>query len=244
MIVLHGALGSSWSAAWDSRMTAQSEKYHFIVAYPDGAWRTWNAGLCCGPARRLRVDDVSFVRAMIDRFESDIPIEKNRIFATGISNGGMMAYRLGLELSDKLAAVVSIEGCMFDSGTNPLLPVSVLAIHGTKDKIIRYEGGTGSMFGYKVKSQSVAETVDFWVSHDNCKHLPIHEEAGSVSKDLYTGGTDGTEVCLYTLKGAGHAWPGGRRCIFLGDHPSQEFSDTDAICSFCLSHPKINGLYN
>lgn len=274
IIVLHGALGSGWSAEWDSRMSQLSEKYKFIAAYPNGAARTWNAGSCCGPARRWNVDDVRFIHEMIVRLKKELPIDPNRVFVTGISNGGMMAYTLGEQLPDDIAAIAPVQGCMFpkspeanftmsdakiagtinggtvsqrngfggteSGGAAAKAPVSVVAIHGNKDRIIRYEGGTGSMFGYKVNSQSVADTMQYWVRRDQCTSIPQHEESDIVIKDLYRDGVNGTEVCLYTVKDAGHAWPGGRRCVFAGDKPSKGFSASEAMYAFFMSHPKIH----
>jgi polyhydroxybutyrate depolymerase len=238
VIVLHGALGNSWSAQYDSGMSEQAEKDHFIVAYPNGEWRTWNAGGCCGPARVMKVDDVGFIRELIHRVKNELPVDQDRIYVTGISNGGMMAYRLAGELADEIAAIAPIEGCMYPFKLDSSVPVSVVSIHGTEDKIIRYDGGTGSMFGYKVTAKSVSDTIQFWVMHDHCNAQPVHEEHGNVVKDLYTNGKNGTEVCLYTLKENGHAWPGGRRCTFLGDTPKDDLAASEAICSFFMSHPK------
>lgn len=238
VIVLHGALGCGWTGDWDSRMSEQAEKEQFIVAYPNAYTRTWNAGGCCGLARRWKVDDVGFMRAMIDRLKSELPIDEKRVFVTGISNGGMMAFRLGRELSDKIAAIAPIQGCMYRSQTDLDIPVSVIVFHGTNDSIIRYDGGTGSKFGYKVTAQSVADTIKFWVKHNECQTTPVREENGNVVKDLYRGGKSGTEVCLYTVKGGGHAWPGGRRCVPAGDRPSKELSATEVMCEFFKSHPK------
>jgi polyhydroxybutyrate depolymerase len=238
VIVLHGAIGSGRTAAWDSRMSAQSGKDHFVVAYPNGILRTWNAGGCCGPARRWHVDDVGFIHTLIQKCKSDLQIDGDRVFVTGISNGGMMAYRLGGELADEIAAVAPIDGCMYPFETQSDAPVSVVSVHGTADRIIRYNGGTGSMFGYKVTSKSVADTMQYWVKRDRCTTVPTHNVTGHIAKDLYSGGKDGTEVCLYTINEGGHVWPGGRRCTMFGDRPTKEFSATQAICDFFLSHPK------
>jgi polyhydroxybutyrate depolymerase len=238
VIVLHGGLGSGRTGEWDSRMSQQSEKDHFIVAYPNGAFRTWNAGGCCGPARRRNVDDIAFMRAIIERFETELPIDRDRVFVTGISNGGMLAYRLGGELADEIAAIAPVEGCMYPFKMNSAIPVSVVAVHGTADRIVRYDGGTGSMFGYKVTAQSVADTIQFWVKRNQCNAQPRREYMGNIVKDVYSDGKAGTEVCLYTVRGGGHIWPGGRRCTMAGDRPTKEFSATEAICAFFLSHPK------
>lgn len=238
IVVLHGAIGTGWTGEWDSRMSEQSEKDKFIVAYPNGYTRTWNAGGCCGLARRWEIDDVAFVRAMIEKIKTELPVDSDRVFVTGISNGGMMTFRIGRELSDIVAAIAPIQGCMYPSKADMDSPISVVMFHGTKDSIIRYDGGTGSKFGYKVTSQSVADTIKYWVTHNGCKQEPLTETKGNIVKDLYTGGKNGTEVCLYTLKGGGHYWPGGRRCTIFGDKPTKEFSATEAMVKFFKEHPK------
>lgn len=238
IIVLHGGLGSAISGEWDSRMSEQAEKQHFLVAYPNGYLRTWNAHGCCGPAKRRQVDDIAFLRALIEKFEKEFAVGPTKVFVVGVSNGGMMAYRAGLELSDKIAAVGSIEGCMFKSHHVLDVPISVIAINGKKDRIIRYDGGVGQQFGYKINSHSVADTIKFWVEHNHCKTDPNTTESGNVTKDIYSNGIDSCEVCLYSIKNGGHVWPGGRRCTFLGDRPNHEFSATEAVTEFFLSHPK------
>lgn len=238
IVVLHGAIGTGWTGEWDSRMSEQSEKDKFIVAYPNGYTRTWNAGGCCGPAKRSEIDDIGFVRALIEKLKAEPPIDGDRVFVSGISNGAMMAFRIGRELSDIVAAIAPIQGCMYPSRADLDCPISVVVFHGTRDSIIRYDGGTGSKFGYKVTSQSVPETIKFWVNHNGCKREPIREEKGNIIKDLYTNGKNGTEVCLYTLKGGGHSWPGGRRCVFFGDKPTKELSATEEMCKFFMAHPK------
>lgn len=238
VIVLHGGLGSAISGERDSRMSEQAEKQHFLVAYPNGYLRTWNAQGCCGPAKRKRIDDIAFLRALIKKFEKDLAVAPNKVFIAGVSNGGMMAYRAGLELSDQVAAVASIEGCMYKTQNVLDNPISVVAINGKKDRIIRYDGGVGQQFGYKISSQSVADTIKFWVEHNHCKTIPNASKTGNVTKEIYSGGDDSCEVCLYSIENGGHVWPGGRRCTLLGDRPNHEFIATQAIAEFFLSHPK------
>ncbi len=238
VIVLHGGLGSAISGEWDSRMSEQSEKQHFLVAYPNGYLRTWNAYGCCGPAKRKHIDDIAFLRMIIEKFEREFAVDPTRVFVAGVSNGGMMAYRAGLELSDKVAAVGSLEGCMYKTQRVLDIPISVIAINGKKDRIIRYDGGVGQQFGYKINSQSVADTIKFWVEHNHCTPVPSTSESGNITKYVYSGGDDSCEVCLYSIKNGGHVWPGGRRCTLLGDRPNDEFIATQAIIDFFLSHPK------
>lgn len=168
----------------------------------------------------------------------DFNVDADRIYVTGISNGGMLAYRVGRELGDIVAAVAPVAGCMFNFKAEIQSPVSVIVFHGTKDPIIPYDGGTGSVFGYKVHSQSVAAAIDYWVRNDHCSSVPSKQHSGNVTRETYSEGRDGTEVCLYTLKGGPHAWPGGRAAWPIWNKPSRELSATDAMCEFFWKHPK------
>jgi polyhydroxybutyrate depolymerase len=115
VLVLHGATQSPDGAERMSGMSALADREKFLVAYPGGTGRlsrvpTWNAGNCCGYALTHKVDDVAFIRALIDKLEHDYPVDPKRVYIAGISNGAMMSYRLACELSDKIAAITPVEG--------------------------------------------------------------------------------------------------------------------------------------
>ncbi len=246
VLMLHGALGNAWSAQFDSGMTQKSDADHFILVYPYGSsgvartLLTWNAGTCCGLAGKSKVDDVGFIRALISDVRSKYKIDSDRIYVAGISNGGMMAYRLGCELSDVIAAVASVKGCQMTRSCAPQSPVSVISFSGVKDDIILYNGGTGTMLGYKVKCPPAAETLKFWATANQCnKALPL-EDSASVTKEAYLNEQNGAEVCLYTLKNEGHVWPGGRTPVpFFADKSTGDISATDILCDFFWKHPKV-----
>jgi polyhydroxybutyrate depolymerase len=241
IIVLHGGAGDAGTAEWDSRMSEQAEKDGFLVAYPNGWLRTWNADGCCGPARAKRIDDVAFIREMIEQCKRNLAVDPDRIYVTGISNGGMMAYTLAQELPDEIAAIAPVEGCMYQHGsalTAHEEPVSVMAIHGTADHVVPYQGGVGMLFGYKVTAPSVSDTINYWVDRDGCSKTAERSENRQVVRDIYSGGAGGAEVCLYTVKDSGHVWPGGRCCFYVGDRPKKDWSATEAMCEFFWAHPK------
>ncbi|MBI4933294.1 MAG: alpha/beta fold hydrolase [Actinobacteria bacterium] len=152
VVALHGGTGSSRQFERSSGFDAQADEHGFIVVYPDGVGagadetqlRTWNAGGCCGPAVRKDVDDVGFIRALIDVMEDRYSIDPAQVFAVGHSNGGFMSYRLACELSDRIVAVgLQAGGLMIDT-CSPERPVSLLHIHGAEDTNVPLEGGVGS----------------------------------------------------------------------------------------------------
>ena len=243
MIVLHGALGSGKTAKTDCRLSQRADKLGFIVVYPDGTpelgndFRTWNAGGCCGTALKNNVDDVRFIRELITQVRSDYNIDERRIYLVGLSNGGMLAYRVASEMSGTVAAVASVEGSLVTPLTPPSSPVSVIDFHGTKDTVLPYNGGTGALLWHKVTCLPVSNAIDFWVQQDGCCTTPETSQVDDLTRQTYTNGARGTEVCLYTFTG-GHVWPVVQTNLpFL--HPHQlHWSMPDVICDFLLSHPK------
>ena len=105
---------------------------------------TWNGGNCCGYAQWNKVDDVGFTRALLDDLAKVVNVDAKRVFATGISNGGIMCYRLASELSDRIAAIAPVAGTMGTKTCNPKRPVSVMHFHGTDDKFLPFKGGIGT----------------------------------------------------------------------------------------------------
>lgn len=145
----------------------QTAYYSTDQAPPCAKYGTWNAGLCCGISKQKNLDDVEFISKLIAKLKGDFNIDGNRVYVAGVSNGGMMAYRLGHELSDQIAAIAPIEGCMYQRNETAGEAVSVIAIHGTRDPVIPYDGGTGKWLGIKLKVPSVSDAINFWVGHSS-----------------------------------------------------------------------------
>ena len=104
-------------------------------------WSSWNAGNCCSPSTQNNIDDVGLVSAIIDHTVNAYRIDQSRIWAIGHSNGGMMAYRLACDLSEKISGVAIVGGALMDDSCNPSKPVSILHIHGDNDETIPFTGG-------------------------------------------------------------------------------------------------------
>ena len=147
VLVLHGGGGNAVNAEAMTGFTNKARQEGFIVVYPEGTSRgalgllTWNASHCCGHAMQTRVDDVGFIGALIDRLVKDHPVDPKRIYATGLSNGGMMTHRLGIELSDRFAAIAPVIATLFGDETRPKRPVPALMINGLLDKSVPPDGG-------------------------------------------------------------------------------------------------------
>jgi polyhydroxybutyrate depolymerase len=246
VLVLHGGGGNASNAATMSGMSAKADQAGFIVAYPNGSGRqadrllTWNAGTCCGAALDQNIDDVGFIRALIQDLEGRYKVDPKRIYVTGMSNGAMMTYRLACELADTIAAAAPVAGALNTPECRPAGPLPLIIFHGTADQHVLYEGGAPrqTIDNHQRTDASVADAVTFWVGQDGCAAGPDSEAHGNIIKESYTACQAGSEVVLYSIQGGGHAWPGGQRGSRLGDEPTQEISATDLMWEFFARHPR------
>jgi polyhydroxybutyrate depolymerase len=211
-----------------ARMDALADRERFLVVYPDGTgpvigrFLTWNAGACCGIAASGLADDVGFVRALLDDLERRQPYERTRVYATGLSNGAMMSYRLAAELSDRIAAIAPVAGSMVLLRFAPVRPVPVMHIHSVDDGRALYKGGLAAPFllqlgDTRVLHPPVEERLAEWARFNGCGATPepvVQRQwapaAGKPhSATLYAYPKCRAETLLWKLTGAGHVWPGG-----------------------------------
>jgi polyhydroxybutyrate depolymerase len=226
-----------------SRLDATADRYGFVVVYPQGTpdllggGRAWNAGTCCARAARVRSPDVAFTAQLLDDLRHVVDVDPRRVFATGMSNGAMMAYRLGCELSGRIAAVAAVSGALVVSPCRPARPVSVLAVHGTADRIVPAGGGVGRTRSLGALP-SVEESVAPFLAADRCP-VPATPRA-AVQADArvttYAGCRDGTAVETVLVEGGGHTWPGGA-AFPAGGTTSTRTDANELIWRFFARHP-------
>ena len=246
VVVLHGGGGSGPQAERSYGWTPKSDREGFIVVYPDGTGPlgdrilTWNAGACCGEAVDRDVDDVGFIRALVAHLLSTYKINPKRVYATGMSNGAMMSYRLACEASDLFAAIGPVAGALNVPACVPAHPVSVVAVHGLKDRNVRFAGGTPErqFDDHPRTDKSVAESTGFWIEHNGCSASPKTESREGVAISIHEGGRQGSAVKIYAITEGAHAWPGGSRGARFLDEPSKAMNATDEIWEFFAAHPK------
>ena len=210
VLSFHGRHGQGKDQADLTGFNDVSDRHGFLVVYPDGVGKSWNALHGTGEAQARGVDDVGFVGALIDSLVEHYEIDEDRIYASGMSNGGFFAHRLGCELSERIAAIASVAGQMAPDLAKicrPAVPVPVLDIHGTRDRIVPMDGGTTDGGGSLLSAE---ETVGVWQRLNGC--------SGATKETLSRGGvvcrsSEGCKapVTLCTVKGAGHTWPGGKQ---------------------------------
>ena len=247
VLVLHGGGGNAAIAENMSGFTAKARQEGFIVAYPEGSGRfagkllTWNAGHCCGYAMKRNIDDVAFISALIERLIADYPVDPQRVYVTGMSNGGLMSHRLGIELSDKLAAIAPLVATLFGDEPQPRGPVAALMINGMLDKAVPHLGGPP---GGRVSdawdgtpTKPALAQASFWAKANGCAATPAQQDHGRYLLWRYTCAPGGA-VELYLLKDNGHAWPGGQPGSRRGDTPSSALNATDVIWRFFQAQSK------
>ncbi len=239
VLALHGGGGSMEVMARDRLygLVAQSEASGWIVVFPNGYSRlagklaTWNAGICCGAARDKGSDDVGFLRAVVADVQQRLRIDPQRIFATGMSNGGMMSYRLACEASDVFRAIAAVAGTDGTTACRPGRPVPVFHLHAKDDDRVLFNGGSGSASDTHADFVSVPATVDKWARLNACSAPAqrVLDKPGVVC-EVRSGCQDGAEVRLCVTDSGGHAWPGGRKA--LGGRGSDALDATQAIWDF------------
>jgi polyhydroxybutyrate depolymerase len=245
VLVLHGAGSSAAMTVGFTGMSRTSDEAGFIAVYPNGTgfFRTFNAFGRAGGLRANQTDDVKYISRLLDDLATVINVDPRRVYATGMSNGGMMCHRLAAELSDRIAAVAPVAGTLSIDGLKPKRPISVMHFHGTADTLVPWDGPRGFM-QRSLNFKSVAETIAFWVKTDGCPDKPrVQKEPDRVNdgttvvRTSYGPGKDGAEVILFTIEGGGHTWPGQKPPVFLLGKSTLDISANDLMWEFFLRHP-------
>lgn len=245
IFAFHGGGGNAEIMIRTSGFNHIADEEGFLVVYPNGSGRregkllTWNGGTCCGFAQENNVDDVGFVRAILADLQFVATIDPKRMYATGMSNGGIMSYRLACEAADLFAAIAPVAGTLNFAPCAPTENVSVIHFHGTDDGHLPYDGGVGAESLVGVDFASVRDSLDFWVSFNGCDSQPQSDSLGEIQHEAWGGCAGSSSIELYTITGGKHAWPGSPGPGWVGgDEPSQAVSASQLIWDFFETHPK------
>lgn len=205
VLALHGSGNSAESLVDSSEFDQAADAGGFIVAYPQAVGISWHAGFCCTTGRGDPSADVRFLDELITDVAAVRRIDEKRVYAVGVSAGGMMAYRLGCDLPGRFAGVGAIAASMALEDCRPSDAVSVIAIHGTADSEVPYAGGR--IIGGATKPAPPAiEVAERWASLNGCPNARTDEVRGLVSVAAWAGCIAGTKVRLVTVEGGGHHW--------------------------------------
>ncbi len=244
----HGAGGNGKQMAAKTGFNAYADRDGFIAVYPDGIDNSWNDGRGTTQVDKRGVNDVGFVSALIDHLAAKLSIDRKRVFATGMSNGGIFSHRLGCELSSQISAIGPVAGEIPEaivSSCKPSSPMSRIAIHGVADPLNPFLGGEtrGGAGGRILSAQATAEK---WAAHNGCllnpskTKLPVTVNDGtSVEQWIYPNCKNGTDVILYAVNGMGHAWPPQSGEIpRVSGKTSHNIDATEVIWEFFRTHSK------
>jgi polyhydroxybutyrate depolymerase len=200
-----------------------ADREGFVVAYPDGFERHWNDCRRGGPysANTQDVDDPAFLAALVDHLVERFGIDRGRVYATGLSNGGQMSLRLALERPDLVAAVAPVAASLptddnLDCAKSGR-PVAVLFVNGTDDPMNPYAGGPVALYGVwgnrgsVLSAEASAEAFAGWAGHagpPEVTTLPDTDPGdGSTIEVRAWRGPEGPDVVLYRVEGGGHTFP-------------------------------------
>lgn len=238
VIGLHGTGGSAVQFDRDYGFTAKANSEGFIIVYPEGVrsdgilkLRTWNAGTCCDYAAEQNINDVKYIRTLIDELVAKYKIDPKRVYLTGMSNGGMMAYRLASEMPDKIAAVAPVSSTMMiQQAINKERAMPILHIHSSRDMKVPYHGGVG-LGGYNFAP--VDSTLRVWAQSNACVKGPeVMVDDLRYKLTEWSDCNDNAIIKCYLTQDGGHSWPGGKRSNSRGDEPSSVINATDLIWDF------------
>jgi polyhydroxybutyrate depolymerase len=239
VLAFHGHYGTGDVMARMTHFDVVSDRNGFVVVYPDGIGRSWNTGAGNGKAEQSQIDDVGFISTLIDQLGHEFPIDRQRVYATGISMGGIFTQRLGCELSTKLAAIAPVAGNMatsIASTCHPKNPVSVMQIHGADDRLTPWEGGETAGGGRII---SVPATIQLWVERNKCPSAPERETAAQgVTCNRSAPCQSNAAVTLCRVEAGGHTWPKGDQIlpsIVVGE-ANNSFDASEAIWQFFSQH--------
>jgi len=231
---LHGYTSNNLEQMFYGDFRPIADTANFLIVHPNGTLdgqgnRFWNTFL-----GNSNVDDVGFIRDLLNALQANYNIDANRVYSTGMSNGGFMSYSLACELNDRIAAIASVTGSMIQSKLNAcdlVRPVPVMEIHGTADNTVPYNGSPISTF------VAIPTLVTKWADFNHCNPTPSITQVPNINttdgctaeRQLYTGGDLGSTVEHYKVNSGAHTWPGAAFNIGV---TNQDFNASKEIWRF------------
>ncbi len=246
VIMLHGSGGDAADLRVVTGMSAAADDAGFIVAYAEGSHgdfsvypSDWNAGTCCGAASREHVDDLGFIRQIVETVSAEFPIDQRRVYVAGFSDGGRMAYHAACQLAPMIAAIAVVSGSLVDDECTPTSPVAVLAVHGTNDDEVPFNepSETAPPAAVPAPALDLPASVQFWVAANGCgaSTAATDQLSTHVLEDTFSG-CKGADVVAYVIDGGVHGWP-GQPDADVGS-PMAELNTTAVITRFFAAHPR------
>lgn len=237
LLIFHGHFGTSAQVESDSRFSPLADSQGFLVAYPQGiAGRDGEGRWNTGEPGALPVNDVLFVSDLVTALQQSLCVDRDRIFAGGISNGGGMTGVLACDMASRLAAFAPISGAFYPiaGGCHPSRPVPMLEFHGTADTIVPYNGNN--------TFPPIPQWLQDWATRDGCASGPTtFFQQNDVTGEQWSACQQQALVTHYRIQGGGHGWPGGAKTSATGGGViTRTISATSIMWQFFQAHP-LNG---
>ena len=246
VLIFHGAGANADKIRRRCGMDKKSDQAGFLAVYANGTGigklLTFNSGGLSKRIAKRWPNDVKYVDKLLDDLQRVVNVDPKRVYATGLSNGGMMCYRMAAELSHRIAAIAPVAGTLCLEKPRPKRPVPIIHFHGTKDRIVPFAGP--NKIAKKVLAfKSVDETISIWTKINRCERQPVERKLKDKADDgtrviqrIYRAKQGGADVILVIIEGGGHTWPGRpTRNRFLGKS-TKDISANDMIWNFFKRH--------
>ncbi|MBC2835491.1 alpha/beta hydrolase family esterase [Paragemmobacter straminiformis] len=241
ILALHGGGGSAKQFARASGLSRPAVRMGFAVIYPQGTGRiaTWNGGYCCGAAQREGVDDAAFLDAVVADAVLRFGLDGARLYATGMSNGSIMAETYAALRPGRLRAVAGVSGTMDTGRFRVTAPVPLLVIHGTADAMVPYAGGRGETSLTQTDFAPVAAVeaaflAPFPVLAQGERVIDRADDGMRVVERNHADAKGRVQVRVMTVEGGGHAWPGSLRATRQGE--TRDIDATAEVLRFFALH--------
>lgn len=248
VMAFHEGEGSGDRFDDNIKMTTLSDRHNFILIYPNGISKNWNDGR---PEVAPHSDDITFVDRMLEEIKQRHKVDAKKIYATGLSNGGLFTFRLACERANVFAAIAPVAanmGLNLSQICQPSRPVPILNIVGTEDKIVPMTGGeVKGAFRLRNLGRILSsnETLNFWIVKNKCSNKPNVEKVIENDRkdgthallEKYEGCSDSADVYRWVIGDGGHTWPSGNPKNKLNGKVSQEINASEVIWDFFAKHP-------
>lgn len=242
LFVFHAAGGDAAGTASHTGLTPAAGERGYAVVYPEGVQRRWNDGR----GSRATRDDVGFIRRLLDSLRTELDLDPRRVYATGISNGAGLAFRLACELPGTFAAIAPVAGGLaaaLGERCAAAAPVSLVMFQGTRDPLMPYGGGDLSLGRGRVLA--APEAAALFARVNGCSGPPeVTAEPDTVAdgtrvrRSTFTGCPPGRDVVLFTIDGGGHTWPGGPAVGRSVGRVSRDLDATRTMLDFFDRHSR------
>ena len=261
VVMLHGGGGTAKAAMRETGWAQTADREGFLAVFPDALARDptrpssfsrnpqlWNDGSGRFYPDQKAVDDVGFINVMLDDLSARFPVDARRVFVTGFSNGASMTFRLGVELSQRIAAIAPVAGALWQNPVALKPPVPMCYITGTDDPLNIIEGGvpklaTGASDKVRAKPKPpVHDSIVKWAKALGCPTTPVSKTStNGISTETYCPARNSAEVIYIAVDGLGHTWAGGKSLLpeRMVGKTSDKIKATDVIWVFFRKHARV-----